>query len=205
MPLQSTLQLTETTPNTEAKPLGCWFDSNAVQSMPFPPRVCDHSVAKERSKTPKSRYKRIRLGKGVTRDQHRIVMESILGRRLEKDEIVHHVNGNGRDNRPENLEVLTRAEHSRLHRINGDTGVMSPEAIERQRRRYQGEGSPMSKLKAGQIPAILEWIRLGASSVAIGQRYGVSESAIRDIRDGYSWNHLTGLPRREKGKTWSKA
>ena len=38
-------------------------------------------------------------------DVHRIVMEHKLGRELEDDEIVHHVNGDKWDNTPDNLEL----------------------------------------------------------------------------------------------------
>lgn len=64
-------------------------------------------------------YKRIRLDKETTRDEHRIIMEEILGRKLTKDEIVHHKNENKKDNRPENLEVMTRKEHTKMHFPNG--------------------------------------------------------------------------------------
>lgn len=47
---------------------------------------------------------------------HRIVAEEMLGRPLRSGEVVHHINGDTRDNRPENLEVLSsQGEHNRLH------------------------------------------------------------------------------------------
>ena len=46
---------------------------------------------------------------------HRWVMERELGRRLEKWEHVHHIDGDRRNNRPENLVLMTRDEHYRIH------------------------------------------------------------------------------------------
>jgi hypothetical protein len=37
--------------------------------------------------------------------QHRLVMSELLGRALLPTETVHHINGNGFDNRPENLQL----------------------------------------------------------------------------------------------------
>lgn len=48
--------------------------------------------------------------------EHRLVVEEAIGRRLGKDEVVHHVNGIKTDNRLENLRVMGRKEHSELHR-----------------------------------------------------------------------------------------
>lgn len=140
-------------------------------------------------------YKKIR-NESTLRDQHRLVMEAHLGRKLERHEAVHHKNGNGFDNRIENLEVLTIAEHSRLHRRNGDTGVISEAGKQRLRQMYQGEKSLNAKLKAADIPEILKWRKLGASYASIADRLGVGSSAIRDVVGGYTWTHVTGLQRR---------
>lgn len=60
-------------------------------------------------------YLEVTTGENKNRRQHVIIMEHHIGRRLEKDEVVHHINGKRSDNRIENLQLMTRAEHSALH------------------------------------------------------------------------------------------
>ena len=47
--------------------------------------------------------------------EHRYIMAKYLKRDIAKNEHVHHKNGIRTDNRIENLEILTIAEHSKLH------------------------------------------------------------------------------------------
>jgi hypothetical protein len=49
--------------------------------------------------------------------EHRIVMENYLGRLLNSSEVVHHINGDKKDNNISNLEVMKRTEHSRMHML----------------------------------------------------------------------------------------
>ncbi|SDK63782.1 HNH endonuclease [Nonomuraea maritima] len=46
--------------------------------------------------------------------EHRLVMEKVLGRYLTQEEEVNHINEVKDDNRPENLEVLDEATHTRI-------------------------------------------------------------------------------------------
>lgn len=73
----------------------------------------------------RAKLRAAKLGKGhkdtyektFGRHTHRIVAEQMLGRPLKPGEVVHHIDGNKRNNNPENLMVFaSQALHAQWHR-----------------------------------------------------------------------------------------
>jgi hypothetical protein len=54
-----------------------------------------------------------RDGKKIAR--HRLIVQEREGRALSSHELVHHVDRDPLNNNPDNLVILSRAEHQRLH------------------------------------------------------------------------------------------
>lgn len=86
-------------------------------------------------------YVRISIGSKRWVYEHRMVMEAELGRTLTRDETVHHKNGDRSDNRLDNLEVVSRSDHTRIH--------MAHRPLKRETRPCSICGAPVTRRPSG--------------------------------------------------------
>lgn len=142
----------------------------------------------------KSRY-RAKKVKGKRIDEHRFVMEQILGRKLESYEIVHHKDGNKLNNNPDNLVVMTLEEHSRLHMI----GVTRSEESKR-----KGAVTMHKHWQDGMFDALKR--RVIATDPITGEVQAMYGSIREAAAQGYNRRHITsccnGKRLRHKGLCW---
>jgi hypothetical protein len=89
-------------------------------------------------------YKRpTKTMRGKQTSVSRLTMQNYLGKKLKSHELVHHINGDTSDNRIENLMVVTRAEHKKIHNeIGKDTRLkqiffFNDEKLKKQYNKYK--------------------------------------------------------------------
>ena len=131
----------------------------------------------------KNTYKKIKLPDCTTRDEHRLVVEKDLGRKLEFNEVVHHIDNNKRNNELSNLEVINRCTHSKLHM----TGTVQSESSKEKNRVYGKENPPASAKLKDHIVSIKEDLNSGIKAAEIARKHNVHPSQISRIVNGKQW------------------
>jgi len=137
-----------------------------------------------------STYKKIKLKDGTTKDEHRLIMEKHLGRELESNEVVHHINGDKKDNRIENLEVINRSIHSRQHMRGNKLSEETKEKLSKKHRSLYVEGKIINKLSVKLVIEIKKLIKKGVKDKTIAQKYNINKSTVCRIRNGIMWSDL---------------
>jgi hypothetical protein len=63
--------------------------------------------------------------------EHRLVVSQAMGHYLSRDEHIHHIDGDQRNNDASNLVVVSKHEHRRIHHMIDDHGILPVEAVKR--------------------------------------------------------------------------
>lgn len=121
------------------------------------------------------------------RHEHRVVAERKLGRSLIKGEIVHHIDGNPKNNNPSNLRVISQREHVWEHGL-GLPGV-TPKHRPWEKRR-KGQEDACAKVCDEDVRRIREMALFGTKQSDIGLVFGLSQPHVSAIIRRERWGHV---------------
>lgn len=109
---------------------------------------------------------------------HRVVAAAFVGD-LTPGMQTNHIDGNKRNCRADNLEIVTQRENIDHARANG----LSP-------RIYRGSDNVRSKLKDEDVKLMKVMLSLGITPAMIGRAFGFSPTTIQAIVTGKTWSHI---------------
>jgi len=138
----------------------------------------------------RKRYKQVRVPGGY-RLEHRLVMERHIGRPLLRTEHIHHINEDHLDNRIENLQIVSIAEHNAIHRKGKPLSSELKQKLSLAKLGVQKTTETrmrmrQSKLKFSveQLRDILKQVESGVSKAKIAAAYGVARTTIQNVCRG---------------------
>lgn len=125
-------------------------------------------------------YLRIMLCKNAAREEfliHRLVLTVFRGGAPFSNAQVNHLNGDKKDNRPENLEWVTQSQN-----IKHAYDVLGHKA--------RGVSNHSTHLTEEDIRQIRALRQAGTRSIVLARQFNISPRAIRDIVNRRTWAHV---------------
>ena len=135
-----------------------------------------------------NKYKKIKLKDGTTKDEHRLIMENHLGRKLKRNEVVHHLNGIKDDNRLKNLELTTLSKHARNHRLGKKMKAFDRKNLSL-KLRYGNVAS--AKLTVPKVKLIKQYLKKGLKQNIIAKKFNISSRTISNINRKDTWSYIS--------------
>lgn len=133
-----------------------------------------------------NKYKSLRIN-GIKYDEHRMIIENYLGRKLNRNEVVHHINGDKSDNRIENLKVMSLSEHTKLHMKNRKISLEVRNKISKS---SIGKINSKRTFDENTVFEIYKKHSQGTSNRKIAKLYGVSRATIDCIINGKLYKEI---------------
>jgi len=135
--------------------------------------------------------------KGKTEKVHRLLFETFIGE-IPEGFVIHHINFT-KDNYLGNFELMLILDHDSLHKSGKNHPLYGKKhSIESKNKnrnshlgKYIGENNPASILKEQEVIQIKLLLDEGIlTQREIGGMFGVSRSAISNIKNGRTWKYI---------------
>jgi len=131
---------------------------------------------------------------------HDLMFESFNNYKLEKNEVVHHIDKNPENNDLDNFKLMINSEHMSLHKSGKNSPMFekhhSEKTLEIMREKKIGENNPSTTLKNGEVWLIKKILNPNLykskkiTQNFIGKMFNVNRRTISAIKTGRFWSHI---------------
>ena len=117
--------------------------------------------------------------------EHRLVMESHIGRLVARDEAVHHIDGDKLNNALENLHLLRHGDHTALHHIGTRRSRPTCELIAQKARERFGDKGNHPSYKHIPKPLLIQTLNTHKSKDAACRALGITKRTLYNKIEDY--------------------
>lgn len=133
------------------------------------------------------KYKAIRVN-GIKYDEHRYIMEQVVGRKLSFNECVHHKDGDAKNNELTNLELIDRSSHTKQHMTGLSKTNETISKLVNHGRDFSLKSSKCHGVTL--IKDIKKDLVSGVKGKDICKKYSVNKYLVSNIKNGKRWAWL---------------